>query len=92
MKLSIEELYAMAMDGPRTEEFETTKSKKAFRDFVEFICDEQEVKHNVSLSITYLLDKVNNTVVSSTKHSSSIKSDYIMPLRGCITELIERNI
>ena len=92
MKLDIAALYAMAMEGPRTEKFESTKSKKAFRNFVEFICDEQDVKHNVSLSITYLLDKINNTAVSSTRHLSSIKNDYIMPLRGCITELIERNI
>ena len=31
----------MAMEGPRTEKFESTKSKKAFRDFVEFMCNEQ---------------------------------------------------
>ena len=90
MKLKIEELYAMAMEGPRTEEFETTKSKKAFRHFVEFMCDEQDIQHNVSLSVTYLLDKLNNNI-SPIKHSS-IQHDYIMPLRGCITELIERNI
>ena len=90
MKLKIEELYAMAMEGPRTEEFETTKSKKAFRHFVEYMCDEKDIQHNVSLSVTYLLDKLNNNI-SSIKHSS-IQHDYIMPLRGCITELIERNI
>ena len=92
MKLDIAALYAMALDGPRTEEFETTKSKKAFRHFIEFMCDEQKIKHNVSLSVVNLLDKINNTAISSTKHSSSIMNDYIMPLRGCITELIERNI
>ena len=47
MKLKIEELYAMAMEGPRTEEFETTKSKKAFRHFVEYMCDEKDIQHNV---------------------------------------------
>ena len=40
MKLDIAALYAMAMEGPRTEEFESTKSKKAFRHFVEFMCNE----------------------------------------------------
>ena len=90
MKLDIAALYAMALDGPRTEEFESTKSKKAFRHFVEFMCDENEIKHNVSLSVTYLLDKLNNTI-STIKHSS-IQHDYIMPLRGCIIELIEQNI
>jgi len=92
MKLKLEEIYGMAMDGPRTEKFESNKSKKAFRHFVEFMCDELNIKHNVSLSVAYLLDKINNSTLSSTKHSSSIETDYIMPLRGCIIELIERNI
>lgn len=91
MKMSIEEIYGMAIE-PRTETFESTKSKKAYRHFVEFMCDELDIEHNVSLSVAYLLDKINNATISSTKHSSSIMNDYIMPLRGCITELIERNI
>ena len=89
MKMSIEELYGMAM-APRTEEFETTKSKKAFRHFVEYMCDELEIKHTVSLSIQHLLDKINNK--SSPIKQSSIKNDYIMPPRKCIMELIEHNI
>ena len=89
MKMSIEELYGMAM-APRTEEFETTKSKKAFRHFVEYMCDELEIKHTVSLSIQHLLDKINNK--SSPIKQSSIKNDYIMPPRKCIIELIEHNI
>ena len=68
MKLDIAALYAMAMEGPRTEEFESNKSKKAFRHFIEYMCDELEIKHNVSLSVTYLLDKINNTAISFTKH------------------------
>tara|TARA_R110000824_G_scaffold1291_1_gene6720 strand:+ start:4363 stop:5436 length:1074 start_codon:yes stop_codon:yes gene_type:complete len=90
MKLDIAALYAMAMEGPRTEKFESTKSKKAFRHFIEYMCDKSEIKHNVSLSVTYLLDKLNKDI-SPIKHSS-IQHDYIMPLRGCIIELIERNI
>ena len=89
MKMSIEELYGMAME-PRTEEFETNKSKKAFRHFVEYMCDELEIKHTVSLSIQHLLDKINNK--SSPIKQSSIKNDYIMPPRKCIIELIEHNI
>ena len=89
MKMSIEELYGMAME-PRTEEFETNKSKKAFRHFVEYMCDELEIKHTVSLSIQHLLDKINNK--SSPIKQSSIKNDYIMPPRKCIMELIEHNI
>jgi len=90
MKLDIAALYAMAMEGPRTEEFESTRSKKAFRDFITFMCDEAEIKHNVSLSVTYLLDKLNNDV-SPIKHSST-QHDYIMPPRECVIELIEHNI
>ena len=89
MKMPIEEIYGMAAE-PRTEEFESNKSKKAFRHFVEYMCDELDIKHNVSLSISYLLDKINNNI-SPIKHSST-KSDYIMPPRKCIIELIEHNI
>jgi len=89
MKMSIEEIYGMAV-GPRLEEFESNKSKKAFRHFVEYMCDELDIEHNVSLGIPYLLDKINDNI-SPIKHSS-IKNDYIMPLRRCIIELIEHNI
>ena len=89
MKMPIEELYGMSM-GPRTEKFESNKSKKAYRHFVEYMCDSLEIKHTVSLSVAHLLDKINNKS-SPTKHSS-IKNDYIMPPRKCIIELIEHNI
>ena len=89
MKMSIEEIYGMAAE-PREEKIDSNKSKKAFRHFVEYICDEMEVKHNVSLSIAYLLDKINNSI-SPIKHTS-IQHDYIMPPRKCIIELIEHNI
>ena len=89
MKMSIEEIYGMAAE-PRDEKIESNKSKKAFRHFVEYMCDEMDIKHNVSLSIAYLLDKLNNNI-SPIKHSS-IQHDYIMPPRKCIMELIERNI
>jgi hypothetical protein len=91
MKMSIEEIYGMAVE-PRTEEFTSNKSKKAYRHFVEFMCDELDIEHNVSLGVNYLLDKINNATISSTKHKGSIENDYIMPLRECIIELIERNI
>ena len=89
MKMSVEEIYGMAM-GPRKEDIESNKSKKAFRHFVEYMCDELDIQHTVSQSIAYLLDKINDNI-SPTKHSS-IKNDYIMPPRKCIIELIEHNI
>ena len=90
MKLSIEEIYGMAMDGPREEEFESNKSAKAQRHFVIFMCDKLEIEHTVSLSVAYMLSKINNSV-SPVKHAT-YTNDYIMPLRKCIIELIERNI
>ena len=42
-EISIEEIYGMAAE-PRTEEFESNKSKKAFRHFVEYMCDELDIK------------------------------------------------
>jgi hypothetical protein len=90
MKLDIAALYAMALEGPRTEEFESTKSKKAQRDFVNFMCDKLDIEHTVSVGVEYLLNKINNTI-SPIKHST-YTNDYIMPLRKCIIELIERNI
>jgi hypothetical protein len=89
MKMSIEEIYGMAAE-PREEDIESNKSKKALRHFVEYMCDEMDIKHNVSLGVAYLLDKINNTI-SPTMHSS-IQHDYIMPPRKCIIELIEHNI
>ena len=90
MKLDIAALYAMAMEGPRTEDFESTKSKKAQRHFINYMCDELDIKHNVSLSADYLLNKINNTV-SPVKHATHT-NDYIMPMRECIIKLIEHNI
>ena len=89
MKMSIEEIYGIAVE-PRDEKFESNRSKKAYRDFVEFMCNEKEIKHNVSLSVTYLLDKIND-VASPIKHAIH-NNDYIMPLRKCIMKLIELNI
>jgi hypothetical protein len=89
MKMSIEEIYGMAVE-PREEKIEHTRSKKAFRDFVEYMCDKKEIKHNVSQSIAKLLDKIND-VSGPTKHDIPSNA-YIMPLRKCIMELIERNI
>jgi len=90
MDNDIDALYTLAMENTKTK-FPPIKSKKAQRKFIEFICDELEIKHTVSLGVDYLLEKING-VESSTKHISSTKNDYIMPLRGCIIELIERNI
>ena len=89
MDCDIAELYAMAMEDTGAK-YPPIKSKKAQRRFIEFVCDELEIKHNVSLSITYLLDKING-VESPTKHATH-SNDYIMPLRKCVVELIERNI
>jgi len=89
MDSDIAELYAMAMENTKAR-YPPIKNKKAQRNFIEFICDELDIKHTVSVGVDYLLGKING-VESPIKHSS-IQHDYIMPLRECIVELIERNI
>ena len=53
MKLSIEELYGMAMDGPNPI-IEINRSKRALRDMLDFVCDLYSVPHTVSNSADYL--------------------------------------
>jgi len=89
MDCDIAALYAMAMEDTGAK-YPPIKSKKAQRRFIEFMCDELKIKHNVSLSVAYLLDKING-VESPIKHATH-SNDYIMPLRECVIELIERNI
>ena len=90
MKMSIEELYALAQEDNGTT-IPPEKSKKAQRNFVEFICDTLEIKHTVSNSIDYLLNEIEKAS-GSIKIGSDISNDYIKPLRVCIMKLIELNI
>jgi len=53
MKLSIEELYGMAMEGPNPT-IEINRSKRALRDMLDFVCDLYSVPHTVSNSADYL--------------------------------------
>jgi len=53
MKLSIEELYGMAVEGPNPT-IEIEHSKRAQRDMLDFVCDLYSVPHTVSNSVDYL--------------------------------------
>ena len=53
LRLSIEEMYAIAQDGPN-ENIEIEHSKRAQRDMLDFICDLYSVPHTVSNSVDYL--------------------------------------
>ena len=53
LRLSIEEMYAIAQDGPN-EIIEIERSKRAQRDMLDFICDLYSVPHTVSNSADYL--------------------------------------
>jgi len=67
LKLSIEEMYGVAMDGPN-ETIEIIRSKRAQRDMLDYICDLYSVPHTVSNSADYLysaLHKVSETETSS---------------------------
>ena len=92
LKMGIEELYAMAQ-----EENEKTippeQSTKAQRNFVEFVCDMYEIKHTVSNSIAYLLNKIEEATGSIELSSKSLLgNEHIKPPRRCVVELIENNI
>jgi len=89
MDNDIAALYAMATKNNETH-YPPIKNKKAQRNFIEFMCDELGIKHTVSVGVDYLLGKING-VESPTKHATH-SNDYIMPLRKCIVELVERNI
>ena len=96
LKLSVEEIYGLAME-PREEKFESTRSKKAQRKFVEFVADKYKVGHTVSNSIDYILAEIeevcgSSTMVSSIKAKRYTDIDYIKPMRECIIKLIELNI
>jgi hypothetical protein len=67
LKLSVEEMYAVAQDGPN-EIIEIERSKRAQRDMLDFICDLYSVPHTVSNSADYLytqLYKASETETSS---------------------------
>ena len=89
LKLSIEEIYGLAME-PR-EVPERQPSKRALRDFVDFACDMVGVEHTVSNSVNVLYDRLKQatqyTTIGSTNDYSSTKA-----IRECIMELIENNI
>jgi len=90
MDSDIAALYAMAMEDTGIH-YPPIKSKKAQRNFVEFLCDFYKIQHTVSYSIDYLLNKIEEAT-SSISPMTSISNEYIKPPRKCIIKLIERNI
>jgi hypothetical protein len=90
MSNDIAALYAMAMEDTGGV-LPPVKSKKAQRKFVEFICDEYDIKHTVSNSIEHLLRKIKKETGESS-HWYSAVSTNIKPPRKRVLELIESNI
>jgi len=88
MKLSIEEIYGLAMK-PRDVPVRI-KSKRALRDMVDFTCDIFDIEHTVSNSVMYLYDKLKEA--GSYSSIGSTEERYIKAPRKCIIELIENNI
>ena len=86
MKLSLEEMYAVAMEG-NNELIPPVQSPKATRKFVEFVCDQYEIKHTVSNSIDFLLNKIENAA-GSISLKTDYSNEYIKPPRNCVMELI----
>ena len=91
LKLSVEELYAIAQEDNGIT-IAPEKSTKAQRNFVEFVCDMYEIKHTVSNSIDYLMNKVAEAAGSIEHYRAPSGNEYIKPPRKCIIVLIERNI
>jgi len=75
MSNDIAALYAMAMEDTGGV-LAPIKSKKAQRRFVEFLCDEYEVKHTVSNGLDFLLRKIEEAT-GSISHSFGITSGNI---------------
>jgi hypothetical protein len=88
LKMSIEELYGVAME-PREVPIRV-KSKRALRDMVDFACDMFDIEYTVSNSVMYLYDKLKEA--SSYSSIGSTEERYIKAPRKCILELIENNI
>ena len=72
------------------EEIETTKSKRALRDFLDYVCDLYEIPHTVSNSVEYLLSEIRKAETDETSYIRT--GHYIKPPRECIMKLIERKI
>ena len=90
MSNDIAALYAMAMEDTGGV-LPPVKSPKAQRRFVEFVCDEYDVRHTVSNGIDYLLRQI-EIATGSISHGYGISSDNIKPPRECVLKLIELNI
>jgi len=96
-QFSSKEILTLSMDEimeasklPNIEKIETTKSKRALRDFLDFVCDIYEIPHTVSNSVEYLLSEIRK--VESDETSYIRTGYYIKPPRECIMNLIERKI
>ena len=90
MKLDIAALYALAMEN-KGKTIAPIKSPKAQRNFVEFLCDQHDIRHTVSNGIDYMINRLTEAT-SSIKPMLSISSEYIKPPRECIIKLIELSI
>ena len=90
MKLDIAALYAIALED-NASTIPPVKSKKAQRNFIEFLCDEYDIKHTVSNSVDFLLRQIEKAT-GSISLSYGISSGNIKPPRESVLELIEHNI
>ena len=96
-QFSSKEILSLSMDEilerskrSYVEEIETTKSKRALRDFLDFVCDLNDIPHTVSNSVEYLLSEIRK---KESHESSYVRmGHYIKPPRECVMNLIERKI
>lgn len=90
MKLDIAALYAIALED-NASTIPPVKSKKAQRNFIEFLCDGYDIKYTVSNGVDFLLRKIEEAT-GSISLGYGISSGNIKPPRELVLDLIERNI
>jgi len=88
LRLSIEEMYAVAQDGPN-EIIEIERSKRAQRDMLDFICDLYSVPHTVSNSADYLYTQLYKAAETETS-SYPTEGNFTLDLNK-LDNVIERS-
>ena len=89
LEYSMDEIQE-ASKFPKINDIDSTKSKRAQRDFLDFVCDIFEVPHTMSNSAEYLLSEIRKIQTGTTSYTRT--GVYIKPPRDCVMKLIETNI
>ena len=91
LQYSMEEIEALSVK-PRSQQFAINRqsNEKVAVNILHYLCDELEIKYTPTNSIHFLLDAVQSKEYPQEVYSCS--TDYIKPVRKCITNLIDKCI